>query len=62
MKPKLVHLTDRQFEYLEERARAVGIPVSELIRRILDHHIDAGLPDPEVSPTSRIPKRMEPGA
>lgn len=61
MRAKLVHLTDRQFEYLERRADAIGIPVSELIRRILDHHIEDGLSDPDRPSERRLPQRMSPG-
>jgi hypothetical protein len=41
MKAKLVHLTDRQFEHLTDQAGKLGISVSELIRRILDDHMDS---------------------
>jgi len=40
MKQKLIGLTDRQQKYLKEEAKNIGISVSELIRRILDEHID----------------------
>lgn len=40
MKPKLINLTDRQHEWLNKEAAGVGVPVSELIRRLLDAHID----------------------
>ena len=39
MKAKLVHLTDRQFRELTAEAQELGVPLSELIRRILDVHI-----------------------
>lgn len=60
MRAKLVHLTDRQFEHLNRVAGEIGISVSEFIRRILDHHIEAGLPDPSAPEKERIPKRMRP--
>jgi hypothetical protein len=41
MRAKLVHLTDRQFEHLTEQSKKLGISVSELIRRILDDHLDS---------------------
>jgi len=40
MKQKLIGLTERQQKYLGDRSKDLGIPVSELIRRILDEHIE----------------------
>ena len=59
MKAKLVHLTDRQFDRLGETADEIGISMSELIRRILDEHIEAGRPAPKGSDDGRIPRKMK---
>jgi len=40
VKAKLVHLTERQFQYLEKSAKKLGISSSELLRRILDERMD----------------------
>lgn len=45
MRAKLVHLTERQFKYLHDKAEELGISVSELIRRILDENMDGDLID-----------------
>jgi hypothetical protein len=37
---KLVTLTNRQYRILKEEATTKGIHMSELIRRILDDHVD----------------------
>jgi hypothetical protein len=52
MKAKLVHLTERQFEYLHDKAGELGISVSELIRRILDENMDGGKAPPTRSAES----------
>jgi len=55
MKAKLVHLTERQFEYLHGKAVELGISVSELIRRILDENMDGekALPTRGAEPAPR---------
>lgn len=40
MKAKLIYLSDRQVEFLNNEAKRLGTKVSELIRRILDYHME----------------------
>lgn len=40
MKPKLINLTERQHLWLNEEAARLGIPVSELLRRLIDAQIE----------------------
>jgi len=43
MKKSLVGLTDRQQDYLRKVSVCKGISLAELVRRVLDEHIDAKL-------------------
>lgn len=40
MKKCLIGLTDRQHQYLKKISEQRGMGVAELVRRILDEHID----------------------
>ena len=40
MKKTLISLTERQRQKIQEEAESIGISKAELIRRILDSHID----------------------
>ena len=40
MKAKLIYLSERQVDFLKDESQRLGTKVSELIRRILDAHID----------------------
>lgn len=41
MKKTIVSLTERQMKSISEEAQELGISKSELIRRLLDKHIDS---------------------
>jgi predicted DNA binding CopG/RHH family protein len=35
-----IYLTDRQMKALQKKAAKIGVSIAELVRRILDEHID----------------------
>lgn len=41
MEKRLLNLTERQIQALKKKAEELGIPVTELVRRILDEYIDS---------------------
>lgn len=40
MKRRDMYFTERQYQALKERARELEIPVSELVRRIVDKYLE----------------------